>query len=127
MSVLVDTSVWSAHFRSYSSALVHLIAHDQALTHPMILLELACGTPLAPRQQTLHDLGLLRQSTQVSLHEVAALIAREKLYGLGCGLVDMVLLGSTLLTPDASLWTLDKHLASLARRFAVLHPAAELH
>jgi hypothetical protein len=53
--------------------------------------------------------------------EAMALIEREALHGLGCGLVDMVLLASTLVTPGASLWTLDKRLAALADRFAVLH------
>ena len=46
---------------------------------------------------------------------------REKLYGLGCGLVDMCLLASTLITPAAALWTLDKRLAELAHRFGVAH------
>jgi hypothetical protein len=48
-------------------------------------------------------------------------IEREKLYGLGCGLVDMALLSSTLITPGARLWTFDKRLASLAGRFGVVH------
>lgn len=46
---------------------------------------------------------------------------REKLYGLGCGLVDMTLLASTLLTAGAQLWTLDKRLANLADRFGVAY------
>lgn len=41
--------------------------------------------------------------------------------GLGCGLVDMSLLASTLITPGAELWTLDKRLAELAGRFGVAH------
>lgn len=48
-------------------------------------------------------------------------IEREKLYGFGCGLVDMVLLASTLITPGAELWTLDKRLAALSERFGVMH------
>jgi len=46
-----------------------------------------------------------------------AFIEREKHYGLGCGLVDLSLLASTLMTPGARLWTLDKRLAELAARF----------
>ncbi|EQD40112.1 PilT domain-containing protein, partial [mine drainage metagenome] len=42
------------------------------------------------------------------MREVMEFIEREKLYGLGCGLVDMTLLASTLITPGAELWTLDK-------------------
>ncbi|MDZ5696219.1 hypothetical protein [Chelativorans sp. M5D2P16] len=43
-------------------------------------------------------------------------IEREKLYGLGCGLVGMSLLASTLITSGAQLWTLDKRLADMAER-----------
>jgi hypothetical protein len=39
--------------------------------------------------------------------------------GLGCGLVDISLLASTLITPDTLLWTQDKRLALLAMRFGV--------
>lgn len=58
---------------------------------------------------------------QASLHEVVDFIDREKLYGLGYGLVDMVLLASTLITPSAELWTLEKRLAALSQRFGVMH------
>jgi len=126
MSVLIDTSVWVDHFRYGNDVLVDLISQDQALTHPMVILEIACGTPPAPRAQTLDYLGLLQPCQQTSLTEVMAFIEREKLYGLGCGLVDMALLASTLITPGAELWTLDKRLAGLAGRFAVAYQA-KLH
>ena len=120
--VLVDTSVWVAHFRQRNAALVALLTADQALIHPMVLGELACGTP-PERKRTLSDLGLLQPTQQASLREVIAFVDREQLYGLGCGLVDMSLLASTLLTPGATLWTLDKRLAELAARFKVAHQA----
>ncbi|MHB8921504.1 MAG: type II toxin-antitoxin system VapC family toxin [Halothiobacillus sp.] len=119
--VLIDTSVWVDHFRHHNDALVDLLELDLTLTHPMILVELACGTPPAPRVQTLDDIGRLQQTQQASLREVMDFIERERLYGLGCGLVDMVLLASTLITPGTELWTLDKRLASLSERFGVLH------
>lgn len=117
MNVLVDTSVWVAHFRSRNDTLVQLVEADQALSHPMVVVELACGTPPEPRLQTLDDIGLLRSCNQASLGEVKDFIERERLYGLGCGLVDMSLLASTLITPGARLWTLDKNLADAAGRF----------
>jgi len=40
--VLVDTSVWVDHFRQANDALIGLLEVDQALSHPMVLLELAC-------------------------------------------------------------------------------------
>lgn len=121
MNVLIDSSVWIDHFRRYNAALVYLIELDLALMHPMVLCELACGTPPAPRVQTLKELGLLQQAKQASLHEVMTFIEQNKLYGLGCGLVDMVILASTLITPDTKLWTLDKRLSSLAERFDIVY------
>jgi predicted nucleic acid-binding protein len=121
MAVLIDTSVWVSHFRQHEDDLVRLIQMDLAFTHPMVIAELACGTPPEPRHQTLADLGLLQQVNHVTLTEVTAFIEREKLYGLGCGLVDMVLLASTRITPGATLWTLDKRLAHLTERFNVAY------
>lgn len=122
MDVLVDTSVWVDHFRSGNTRLVGLMTSDAVLIHPFVLTELACGTPPAPRQRTLADLARLRWALQASQTEVLAFIESEKLYGLGCGLVDVSLLASARLTPGARLWTLDKPLASLASRFGVSWP-----
>jgi predicted nucleic acid-binding protein len=119
MNVLVDTSVWVAHFRQANEALVSLIERDRVLSHPMVVAEIACGTPPAPREQTLGDLALLGQASQASWAEVMAFIEREKLYGLGCGFVDIALLASTRITPDTKLWTLDKKLMGLAKRLGV--------
>jgi predicted nucleic acid-binding protein len=117
MSVLVDTSVWSDHFRRRNTILVELMELDQALTHPMVAAELACGTPPEPRARTLGDIDLLLTANQASMAEVREFIEREKLFGLGCGLVDFTLLASTLITPGALLWTLDKRLTAVATRF----------
>ncbi len=97
MSVLVDTSVSIDHFRSGNPALVAVLGRDLALTHPIVVLEIACGTPPAPRRQTLADVSVLRPCNPASLPEVMAFIEREQLYGLGCGLVDASLAG---LYPD---------------------------
>jgi predicted nucleic acid-binding protein len=120
MNVLVDTSVWVAHFRHANDGLVSLIERDLVLGHPMVLAEIACGTPPAPRAQTLGDMALLGQAHPASWTEVLAFIDREMLYGLGCGFVDIALLASTCITSDATLWTLDKKLMDLAKRFDVL-------
>lgn len=117
MSVLVDTSVWSDHFRKPNQILIGMLVADLVLVHAMVLGELACGTPPEPRQRTLSDIDALAQTNQATPAEVRALIERESLFGLGCGLVDLTLLASVLITPGATLWTLDKRLASLAERF----------
>ncbi len=120
--VLVDTSVWVDHFRRGQAALADLLARDAVLMHPHVLLEMACGTPPAPRARTLAHLGRLRMARQAAAAELLDFIDREALYGQGCGLVDVSLLAAARLTPGARLWTLDKRLAALAARLAVAWP-----
>lgn len=93
------------------------------MMHPLVLGELACGTP-PKRSQTLTDLQDLQPAQQATIAEAMAFVERERLYGQGCGLVDMLLLTSTLITKGAALWTLDKRLGTLAARFGVAHGAA---
>jgi predicted nucleic acid-binding protein len=119
MTVLVDTSVWVDHFRRPNAVLAELMVLDQVLTHPMVVGELACGTPPEPRLRTLGDMALLLPADQAAPDEVRDFIEREALFGLGCGLIDLTLLASTLITQSARLWTLDKRLASLSERFGV--------
>ena len=123
--VVVDTSVWVDHFRRHNGALAALLAADQVLAHPLVIGEIACGTP-PRRQQTLSDLDNLQAARQASVREAMDFVDREQLFGQGCGLVDVLLLASTLMTPGARLWTLDKRLGALAERFGALH-AAPLH
>ena len=122
--VLIDTSVWIDHFRRGNAALVKLLSEDSALTHPMVIGEIACGAPPLPRARTLGDLALLPMIHDAGLRETMAFIERESIYGLGCGLIDMVLLASTLITPGASLWTLDKRLEKLTEQFGVAYRVA---
>jgi predicted nucleic acid-binding protein len=121
MSILIDTSVWVDHFRRTNARLVQLITSDQALTHPVVLVELACGTPPAPRARTLRDVGLLQHATHATWAEVMELIEARQFYGRGCGSSDLTLLASTLMTPGASLWTLDKRLAELAGELGIAY------
>jgi hypothetical protein len=100
------------------------LATDQVLCHPLIVLELACGTPPAPRGRTLGDLKKLQQSVIATTEETLELLEREQFQDLGCGAVDMSLLASVLLTPDTLLWTVDKHLDDLATRMSVAFQGA---
>ena len=117
--VLADTSVWVAHFRKPNPALQTMLSADQVLCHPMVLLEIACGTPPTPRERTLSDLRQLRSATIANTDETRALIEREQLQDSGCGAIDLLLLGSVLLTSDAVLWTFDKNLEALAAHFDI--------
>ena len=96
---------------------------DQVLCHPLIVLELACGTPPTPRERTLSDLKKLQQAVVATTDEILALIEREQLHDSGCGAVDMALLASALLTPDTLLWTIVRNLDTLAARLGVAFTA----
>lgn len=118
-AVLVDTSVWVGHFRRHNPVLRSLLENDRVLCHPLVVLELACGTPPAPRRRTLGDLKVLRQAKVATTDETLSLVETKKLYDAGCGAVDVALLASVLLTPDAQLWTVDHNLEALAARLGV--------
>ncbi len=97
---------------------------DQVLCHPLIVLEIACGTPPAPRERTIEDLKELQQASVATTDETLALIEREQFHDCGCGAIDVALLASALLTPNTLLWTLDKNLGALALRMGVAFNAA---
>lgn len=117
--VLVDTSVWVAHFKKSNEILVDLLKADEVCCHPLIIAELACGTPPQPRQKTLKDLSLLKTATIATMNEILSCIEQRKLHGKGCGYVDIALLTSTLLSRETQLWTLDKRLYALAAELSL--------
>jgi predicted nucleic acid-binding protein len=84
--VLVDTAIWVQHFRQRNAPLIDLLELDLAMIHPMVLGEIACGTPPAG-VQTLADLARLQSTQQASVREVSAFLERERLYGEGCALM----------------------------------------
>ncbi|MCM2309920.1 MAG: PIN domain-containing protein [Steroidobacteraceae bacterium] len=121
---LVDTSVWVAHFRRANPVLRSLLENDRVLCHPLVVLELACGSPPSPRERTLGDIKLLRQAKAATTEEALSLIEAERLFDTGCGAVDIALLASVLLTPNARLWTADRNLEALAVRLGVAFDAS---
>lgn len=118
MSVLVDTSVWVAHFKKQNSRLIELLLGDMVLIHPFVVGEIACGSP-PNRSQTLLDLKSLAHCKQATLEETMQMINDHQLHDVGCGLVDLSLLASALITPQCLLWTLDRRLNRLAQGFGV--------
>lgn len=117
--VLVDTSVWVSHFKNSDIILSELLIQDLVLCHPLIIAEIACGTPPSPRADTLNDFALLSQSKVATQIEVLTIIERHELFGKGCGYVDIALLASTLITGNLQLWTFDKRLELLASKLGV--------
>jgi predicted nucleic acid-binding protein len=119
--ILVDTCVWSEHFKQSDPALVGLLQLRQVLSHELVIGELACGTPPAPRAIVLAEIGRLPRAATATVTEAIQLLDREKLFGCGLGLIDVLLLASTLITPGATLYTLDKRLDAAARQLGVAY------
>jgi len=117
--VLADTSVWVSHFRKSNASLISLLVNDQILCHPLILIELACGSPPSPRSRTIGDLKRLQQATVATTEETLQFIELHKLYDSGCGAIDVSLLASVLLSENALIWTFDKDLESLASQLGI--------
>ena len=124
--VLADTSIWVAHFRKSNASFATLLANDQILSHPLVLIELACGSPPAPRSKTLSYIKKLRRAVVATSEETLSLIETHKLNDSGCGAVDVSLLASTLLSENALIWTFDKNLESLASRLGISY-TQQLH
>ncbi len=110
--ILVDTSVWIAHFRTGGSKLGGLLRQTLVMAHPFVRGELACGN-LQNRARVLSDLKALPSAVSATHDEVVRLVEDRKLWGLGIGWIDAHLLASALLS-DCPLWTLDGRLARAA-------------
>ena len=121
--VLVDSSVWIAHFKRQNGALGALLEAGAVLCHPNVLLEVALGTP-PQRRAVIGLLSRLDMAPVATSAELLAFIERRALQGRGCGAVDASLLASTLLRPATTLWTLDKRLAALAKELGCGYRAA---
>ncbi len=53
------------------------------------------------------------------MQEVLVFIEQHKIFGKGCGYIDIALLASALLSKETKLWTLDRRLRKLATEFNV--------
>lgn len=118
--ILVDTSIWIDHLRKGDSALAALLSGGEALTHPLIIQELACGR-LSHRKEILELLEELASAPVASHAEVLGLISNEGLGGSGIGSVDAHLLASARLA-GVMIWTRDKALARAAKKLGILAP-----
>jgi predicted nucleic acid-binding protein len=116
--ILVDTSIWIDHLHRTDAVLSALLNQAQVRTHPMIIGELALGSP---RDRTT-ILGLLSDlpSTPIATHaEVLAFIEEHTLHGIGLSLIDAHLLAASRLSPPDRLWTRDRQLGRAADELGV--------
>lgn len=115
--MLVDTSVWVDHLRGRNARLGGLLRDGLVLVHPFVLGELSLGR-LKRRSEILALLGELPRAKSASHDEVLAFVDRHDLAGKGIGWVDVHLLAAAALS-GVALWTLDRRLATAARRLAL--------
>jgi len=115
--ILVDTSVWIAHFRARRTSLATCLQKGQVLSHPFVIGELACGR-LINREEILVLSGALPQAVSASQDEVLLFLESHGLAGSGLGFIDVHLLASARLS-EAPLWTLDESLRRAAQRLGV--------
>ena len=124
--ILADTSIWIDHFRSGDAGLAQRLDRGHILIHPWIIGELGLGS-LQNRTALLTTLADLPTALTASDTEVLGLIERHSLasigIGIGIGYIDAHLLASTLLTPDAALWTRDRRLHAAAQRLGRATPS----
>ena len=113
MNVLVDASVWIDHLHRSDPRLVALLQASEVVMHSAVLGELACGT-LPNRLELIWLWSALPSATEVSPAEALRLIEEKRLWGKGLGWTDVLLIGSTLLSP-ARLWTRDRPLMRPAK------------
>lgn len=118
MRLIVDAAIWIDHLRRSDLALVRALKENRALVHPFTIGEVALGS-LGNRRAVLLELSLLLRPQIATDKEVLAMIEDHALYGTGIGYVDAHLLASTMLTPDAGLWTRDRRLGAAAERLGI--------
>lgn len=118
--ILVDTNIWTRHFKSENKELSALLDAGRVVTHPFIVAELALGG-LRDRMMTLASIELLPALPVAELHEVRQLIEVRKLYTEGIGLVDAHLLASLIIVQiPTAIWTDDDGLARVAEKLGFL-------
>jgi predicted nucleic acid-binding protein len=115
--VIVDTSIWVSHFRDKNLKLETLLLKGQAVCHPFVIGELACGN-LKNRNTILSLLGELPMAIHARHEEALQFIEDNQLMGLGLGYIDVHLLASALLS-GVLLWTKDKRLKEAANQLYI--------
>ena len=122
--ILVDASVWIDHIRAPNDVLERLLQRGDVLTHTSIIGEIALGH-IRRRRDVLMELQKIPKAETVNDEEVFEFIERYRLYGVGIGYVDALILASAFLTPGTKLWTRDKRLRVIAEKLNIA--ATNLH
>jgi predicted nucleic acid-binding protein len=115
---IIDTSAWIEFIRVGDLRVADLVAGNQALVHPFVYAEIACG-PIDDREVILAHLRSLPAAKMATLEEILVLLERRRLNALGLSFVDVSLLAAALVNAYA-LVTYDKALDRAAKRLRIL-------
>jgi predicted nucleic acid-binding protein len=113
LNVLVDTSLWVEHFKQTNEHLLALFEGGRVLGHPFVVAEIACGTP-SNRLDVIGRLQAVESARVATQSELLQFIEQKKLFGKGCGFVDVHLIASALLQEETLIWSLDRRLDAAA-------------
>ena len=117
--ILADTSVWVQHLRVGLPEFAEALDAWKIFTHEVVLGELACGN-IGQRNRTLTLLDELPNLASVTFFEARHFIEEQRLYGKGLGWNDVQIL-ATARVHGIPIWTLDKSLATAARKLRVAY------
>lgn len=119
--ILVDTSIWIDFFCGKSAAreLIGLLNNHQVVVHEMVYGELMVGQLGHQQKEILSYLATKGLLAPAALLDVESFVIKQNLCGLGLSYIDVQLL-YTCLTSDNRLWTRDKALNRVAKRFDVV-------
>lgn len=120
--ILVDTGIWIDHLRRAEADLMKALSANGVACHPFVVGELALGS-IRNRAAVLANIQRLSTAPLATDAEVATMIERRRLWGLGIGYVDAHLLASASLQAGLTLWTRDARLRAAAEKLGVAYAA----
>jgi predicted nucleic acid-binding protein len=117
MIVVVDTSVWVAHFSGRDPTIGHRLLASAVMVHDFTVGELVLG--VLPRSRRVpEEIGAMGRVPALPHSVVLEFVIQHRLQEMGIGWVDAHVLASTA-SAGARLWTLDKAFAAAAVRAGV--------
>ncbi|OGJ84882.1 MAG: hypothetical protein A2487_07340 [Candidatus Raymondbacteria bacterium RifOxyC12_full_50_8] len=117
--VLIDTSVWIDHFVHADQTLQNMLTENEAVIHPFVTGELACGN-LKNRKEIFRLLNYLPSIQTITDEEYDFFIERHRLFETGLGFVDIHLLASALMS-HCLIYTRDKILFVAANTLRIAY------
>lgn len=117
--IVPDTNVWIDYVKSggRSALLEGLLLSEKVAAHLWVIGELILGD-LGRNEKFMSNMMSLPRQADHSVSDVLDFAKQEKIFSQGVGLVDVQLLYSTLIS-GSELWTFDKNLYRLAKRYGV--------